>query len=53
MKKIIDRIVVSSGAPGTYDLWIDSINNKMKVFVDGEWKEIHCDAVDTSESSQN
>lgn len=53
MKKIIDRIVISPDAPGTYDLWIDTANNKMKVFVDGEWKEVHTDAVNTSESSQN
>ena len=42
MKKIIDRIVMSPDAPGTYDLWIDTANNKLKVFVDGKWKDVDC-----------
>lgn len=42
MKKIIDRIVMSPDAPGTYDLWIDTVNNLLKVFVDGEWKAVLC-----------
>ncbi len=39
-RKIIDRIVMSDGAPGTYDLWLDLKTNTFKVFVDGEWKTI-------------
>lgn len=38
--KIIERTVKSVGAPDRNDLWIDENHLQMKVFDNGEWKEL-------------
>ena len=42
MNKVIERIVTGPGAPDTNDLWLDTKEgeSKLKVFNNGEWKEL-------------
>ena len=39
MKKVIERIVKSPGAPGTHDLWLTE-DNELKVYDNEEWKTL-------------
>ena len=40
MKKFIERVVLSNGAPLENDLWIDRDDMSMKVFDKGEWNPV-------------